>query len=35
MIKEHFNIAFAGLGSIAKRHLKNVVDYLINKYGGG
>lgn len=35
IMKEHFNIAFTGLGSIAKRHLKNVVDYLINKYGEG
>lgn len=32
IMKEHFNIAFTGLGSIAKRHLNNVCAYL-DKHG--
>ena len=29
-MSKHYNIAFVGLGSIAKRHIKNVCDYILS-----
>ena len=29
-MSKHYNIAFIGLGSIAKRHIKNVCDYILS-----
>ena len=29
-MSKHYNIAFIGLGSIAKRHIKNVCDYVLS-----